>query len=256
MAGGNRRRSAAVAMPMSGKDIMNVFFTLTSTVMLVTGPMMSKHHGPNAVFTYHPLLMCVGFALNISLGFWMFNYEDLPGEWIDTRAGRRKAHAFLQFTGACLVCGGYAAVVRAHNGTPGANLFEVSQAPWAFAIGPYWLRLTHIVVGYCTLGLLGAQVMLGLLKYRILTSEDDANSEAYASHELVGNALYSLAVSNILLAVWLWEAWSMPIRAAITLTLLTSLAFGPRWDGSRGFLSAQTDNNLAKTKIGKENAKL
>ena len=40
-------------------------------------------------------------------------------------------------------------------------------------------------------------------------------------------------------------------EAIITLTLITSLVFGPRWDGTRGFLSNEAQRPKKKKVIGK-----
>eukprot|EP00747_Dinoflagellata_sp_TGD_P169137 gnl/TRDRNA2_/TRDRNA2_197308_c0_seq1.p1 gnl/TRDRNA2_/TRDRNA2_197308_c0~~gnl/TRDRNA2_/TRDRNA2_197308_c0_seq1.p1 ORF type:complete len:239 (-),score=32.98 gnl/TRDRNA2_/TRDRNA2_197308_c0_seq1:92-808(-) len=221
-------------MPLSGKDTMNVVFMLTSTGLLTIGPILTT--GLGHTFTYHPVFMSIGFALILSLGFWMYNYEDLPGEWIDTRPGRRQTHGVLQSTGAVLIVLGYAAVVRAHRQDDDAALFSVTDTEWSFT-GPTIVRMLHIIVGYTALTLLPVQVCIGVLKYRVLTDDEDGNDEAWSIHELIGNALFSSGIINILLGVWLWRGWSLPVKAAITLTLITSLTFGPRWDGSKGFLS-------------------
>mmetsp|Transcript_166078 Transcript_166078/g.318937 ORF Transcript_166078/g.318937 Transcript_166078/m.318937 type:complete len:246 (-) Transcript_166078:14-751(-) len=226
-------------MPLTGKDSLNFIFMFTSAGFLVYGPMMSEKGGPEKMFSWHPLCMSLGYGLMIAMGFWMFNYEDLPGEWIDSRASRRKAHAFCQLCGFALIIVGYMAVARAHHDVEGAKLFQrTSNTPWAFQTGPGWVRLAHVIIGYCGLALIVLQVIVGALKYRGLTQEDDDQDEHYSIHELIGNLTYASGVLNILIGVWLWEAWSIPIRAAISLTLCTSIVFGPRWDGSRGFLSA------------------
>jgi len=92
----------------------------------------------------------------------------------------------------------------------------------------------HVVVGYSTLGLLLVQAALGVLKYRALTDGEDSS---FPYHATLGKFVYFLGLGNLMIGVWLWEAWSLPIRCVISLTLLTSLVFGPRWDGSRGYLS-------------------
>mmetsp|Transcript_40938 Transcript_40938/g.127349 ORF Transcript_40938/g.127349 Transcript_40938/m.127349 type:complete len:268 (+) Transcript_40938:158-961(+) len=223
-------------MGLTVKDTLNLIFCLASSALIAYGPMAHAKGGPGVAFTYHPFLMGIGFTFLISIGFWMFNYEDLPGEWIDTAASRRKVHAMCQASGALCILAGYFAVVRAH-GTSGAVLFQVSDPPMGFASGPGWLRLAHIVVGYAALALLVLQVFIGVMKYRALSDLDELNDDAFSVHQHIGNLLYFLGLCNVTLGVWLWEAWSLPMRSVITLTLLTSLAFGPRWDGGHGFLS-------------------
>lgn len=226
-------------MPLTGKDGLNFIFMFCSAGFLIYGTMFSQKGGPEQMFSWHPLFMSLGYGMMIAMGFWMFNYEDLPGEWIDSRASRRKAHAFCQLSGFFLIILGYMAVARAHRNHEGAKLFSVeTDAPWRFQIGPSWVRLAHIFIGYIGLALLVLQVIVGSLKYRGLTDEDDDNDQSYQYHELIGNCTYATGILNILIGVWLWEAWSVPIRAAISLTLCTSIVFGPRWDGSRGFLSS------------------
>lgn len=228
-------------MGLTGKDSLNFVFMFTSAVLLTYGPMTAEKGGPGSIFSYHPLLMSLGFGLMISMGFWMFNYEDLPGEWIDSRSARRKAHALCQLTGISLIVMGYLAVMKAHRDTPGTKLFQVSDpdtASWTFTIGPSWIRLAHVIIGYLALGLMVVQLVVGALKYRSLTDDDDDNDAEFSYHETIGNALFACGISNILIGVWLWEAWSLAVRAAISLTLCTSLVFGPRWDGSRGFLAS------------------
>jgi hypothetical protein len=226
--------------PLTGKDLLNLIFMLVSAVLLVMGTMTSSKGGPNKIFSWHPFCMSLGFGLMITLGFWMFNYEDLPGEWIDSRTGRRKMHAICQLTGISLICFGYFAVYRAHWHTEDAQFFKVTKAPWAFEVGPDWLRLGHIILGYTTLFLLFIQFFLGLLRYRTLTDDTEGNDNHFAIHETIGNLVYGGGIANMLLGVWLWGAWPLPLRAAISLTVVTSAAFGPRWDGSRGFLAEES----------------
>lgn len=228
-------------MGLSVKDCFNLLFMLGSSGLIAYGPMAHEQGGPGIAFTYHPFLMGIGFSLFITLGFWMFNYEDLPGEWIDTRASRRKVHAICQVTGAFCIVAGYIAVVQAH-GTKGASLFQVSEPPMGFSSGPGWVRLIHIILGYLALCLLVAQVFLGFMKYKALSDENEDNDEAFAIHEQVGNFFYFCGIGNVLLGVWLWEAWSLPVRCVITLTMLTSVAFGPRWDGTHGFLGGAEEH--------------
>lgn len=45
--------------------------------------------------------------------------------------------------------------------------------------------------------------------------------------------------------------WPSEPEAIITLTLITSLVFGPRWDGTRGFLSNEAQRPKKKKVIGK-----
>mmetsp|Transcript_60151 Transcript_60151/g.135651 ORF Transcript_60151/g.135651 Transcript_60151/m.135651 type:complete len:294 (+) Transcript_60151:62-943(+) len=226
-------------MPLTGKDTMNIIFMFLTSALLAYGPMTYSGGGPGNVFTYHPLLMGMGFTLMISLGFWMFNYEDLPGDWIDQRNSRRKIHALCQLTGIACILGGYGAVAYAHIGTD-AQLFQVSAPPFGFSQGPPWLRLVHILLGYLVLLLICVQFTVGIFKYRAITDDDDGNDDAYSYHEQIGNVLYASGLTNVMLGVWLWEAWSLALRCVITLTLVTSLAFGPRWDGTHGFLSDHT----------------
>lgn len=193
--------------------------------------------------------MSIGFACSITIGFWMFNYEDLPGVWVDTRQARRKLHATCQILGSLFIVLGYGAVVLAHWRTPGTKLFKVSNgAPWSFSIGPNWVRMIHIVIGYAALILVVIQFVVGMLKYRALADDDDMDDQDFSIHETLGNMTYSLGMINIVLGVWLWDAWSIPVRGAITLGLLTSAAFGPRWDGTRGFLSDNAVDEMTEKK--------
>eukprot|EP00438_Fugacium_kawagutii_P024964 Skav202652 [mRNA] locus=scaffold1228:38863:40115:+ [translate_table: standard] len=94
-------------MPLSGKDSLNFLFMVGSTVLIGHGG-LARHATTEAdgYMRLHPLFMGLAFALMISLGFWMYNYEDLPGEWIDTRSSRRKIHGFCQATGTALAVAG------------------------------------------------------------------------------------------------------------------------------------------------------
>lgn len=241
--------------PFTGKDTLNLLFMFVSATLLGYGPIIAEKGGLNSIFTFHPLCMSLGMGLMITMGFWMFNYEDLPGEWIDSRAGRRKSHAFCQICGVTFLCLGYAAVYRAHWLTSDGQFFKVTDAPWGFSTGPHWLRLTHIYLGYATLFAVAVQFVIGLLKYRTLTDDEDDNDNAFSYHETVGNFVYTFGTINVLLGVWLWEAHSLPVRFAISLTMLTSAAFGPRWDGSRGYLSDDaapaSKNKKAGQRVGK-----
>jgi len=228
-------------MFLSAKDFLNLAFCVASSGLIAYGPMAHKQGGPGAAFSYHPFLMGIGFAMFLTMGFWMFNYEDLPGDWINTRAARRKAHAIVQASGAFCVFAGYAAVLGAHL-TSGNALFQVSEPPMGFPSGPSWLRLVHVLLGYFALALLALQVYLGLRKYRMLTDADELHDDGVSIHEKIGYFLYFCGVSNVMIGVWLWQAWSLPLRVVITLTMLTSLAFGPRWDGSQGFLSTAEEH--------------
>jgi len=221
---------------LSGKDTLNLLFMVTTSSLLAWVPISKGSGNSIDIFTYHPLFMGFGLSLMVQLGFWMFNYEDLPGSWIDTRNSRRKAHVFCQLTGFVLIICGYVAIVRAHQSNDAA-LFAVSAPPLGFSSGPKWVRLIHVILGYCTLSLIPLQLTVGVLKYRALTDEDDNNDGAYSIHELIGNSFYSCGMGNLMIGIWLWEGYSIPIRAVISLTLMTSMVFGPRWDGSRGYLS-------------------
>jgi len=220
-------------MGLGIKDSVNLLFMLASSSLLAWGPMVYEKGGPSSVFSYHPFFMGIAFSLLLTLGFWMFNYEDLPGDWIDLRSSRRKVHAILQGLGLFVVVAGYLAVLIAHNIADG-TLFYVSEPPLGFSGGPLWTKMMHIVVGYSTLGLLLVQAMLGVLKFRALA---DGEESTIPYHAMLGKFVYILGLSNVMTGVWLWEAWSLPIRCVISLTILTSLVFGPRWDGSRGYLS-------------------
>lgn len=132
---------------------------------------------------------------------------------------------------------------------------SVTDAEWGFSSGPTWLRFAHIIVGYFALAIVVIQILIGMLKYRALTDEDDDGDSAYPIHETLGNLVYGTGMLNVVLGVWMWDAWSLPVRAAISLTLITSAAFGPRWDGSRGYLSDAPDPSKKKhtgNAIGKD----
>lgn len=224
-------------MSLSGKDRLNILFMLTSAGLLVYGPMASELGGPGNVFTYHPFFMGLGFTLMMTMGFWMFNYEDLPGGWADTRAARRRLHATFQLAGVALVAVGYFAIVRAHLDT-GARLFAVSDHPVVgFHTGPMWARTAHVFAGYLALVLLVIQVSLGMWKYFAVAIDDGMSRRGFSPHELVGNTVYVCGLANVLVGVWLWEGWSLALRCLISLTMATSVVFGPRWDGTRGYLS-------------------
>ncbi|CAE6910572.1 unnamed protein product [Symbiodinium sp. CCMP2592] len=230
-------------MPLSGKDCLNFLFMGASTALIGHGALSRPGEMPGGEIRLHPFLMGLAFALMISLGFWMYNYEDLPGEWIDTRESRRKIHAFCQATGASLALAGYIVNYQAHTDA-GEALFAVSS----FSDGLVWLRLAHIYIGYACLGGLAIQVFIGILKYRILVDDNDDNDGQWSIHEAVGNLVYSMAMLNLMTGVWLWKEFSLPVRAIITLTLITSVAFGPRWDGTRGFLSSEAEKPKKKKK--------
>lgn len=226
-----------------------MIFMVASTAMLIAGPVSSDKGGTEKTFSYHPLFMSIGFSFFVTVGFWMFNYEDLPGGWIDTRWARRRLHATFQSTGILFVLLGYGAVVRAHLQTPGAKLFQVTNGKdWSFSEGPDWARMIHIVLGYSVLGLCLMQFFIGMLKFRALADEDDSDDQNFSIHETIGNMTYSCGMLNIMLGVWMWGAWPVPVRAAISLAIITSAAFGPRWDGTRGFLSDSADDADTATK--------
>eukprot|EP00434_Breviolum_minutum_P026887 symbB.v1.2.023768.t1/scaffold2157.1/size90202/1 len=233
-------------MPLSGKDSLNFLFMGASTALIAHGALARNAEGANSYMRLHPFFMAIAFSLMISLGFWMYNYEDLPGEWIDSRPSRRKIHGFCQAIGAAMAIAGYVMNYLAHS-TAGEALFAISS----FSEGEEWLRLVHIFVGYaCLVGLL-VQVVVGILKYRILVDDDDGNDGEWSIHEMIGNGVFSLANLNLLSGLWIWKEYSIAIRAIITLTLITSLVFGPRWDGTRGFLSNEAQRPKKKKVIGK-----
>eukprot|EP00931_Biecheleriopsis_adriatica_P078073 TRINITY_DN51550_c0_g1_i1.p1 TRINITY_DN51550_c0_g1~~TRINITY_DN51550_c0_g1_i1.p1 ORF type:complete len:268 (-),score=29.66 TRINITY_DN51550_c0_g1_i1:13-762(-) len=225
-------------MGLTGKDGLNLLFMGVSTGLIAHGALSRDPDAPGGSMRLHPLLMGLGFALNISVGFWMYNYEDLPGTWIDQRESRRKIHALCQSTGAMLVIAGWIVNYQAHE-SAGMGLFSVSSSPVGFSQGPVWLRLIHVIVGYVCLAAMCCQVIVGILKYRALIDDNEGNDGAWAIHEPIGNSVFGMAMLNLLIGVWLWKEYTLPSRLIITLTLATSLAFGPRWDGTRGFLSTQ-----------------
>eukprot|EP00440_Ansanella_granifera_P058302 gb/GFBE01063193.1/.p1 GENE.gb/GFBE01063193.1/~~gb/GFBE01063193.1/.p1 ORF type:complete len:253 (+),score=37.44 gb/GFBE01063193.1/:1-759(+) len=224
-------------MPLTGKDTLNLLFSGVSTSLIMHGALQREATGPGSSIRLHPLLMGLGFALMISTGFWMYNYEDLPGEWIDQRESRRKIHAFCQSTGSLLVLAGWLVNYQAHE-SAGEALFQVSSPPLGFSQGPVWVRLVHIMLGYVCLASLCCQVCVGILKYRALIDDNEGNDGAWSIHEQIGNVTFGMAMLNLLIGIWLWKEFSLPVRIVISLTLITSLAFGPRWDGTRGFLSS------------------
>lgn len=227
------------------KDVFNMAFMLVTTLLIAWGPLTHSKHGPGSSFAYHPVLMSLGFCLHISLGFWMFNYEDLPGEWIDSRVARRQAHALCQMMGITCVIIGFVAIVMAHNSSSDAQLFALNPETadgdfgdgFGFSSGPSWLNVLHIVMGYFILFLVPVQFLVGTLRFRALSDDLRGNDNAYAFHELIGNMLYSCGLFNVMLGVWMHEAWSVMLKCVITLMMCTSMVFGPRWDGSRGFLA-------------------
>merc|ERR1719171_724304 len=104
-------------MVLTVKDSLNLGFMVISTVAIIWGVMVwaGEHDTSKTHFERHPLFMAIGWSLCLTMGFWMFNYEDLPGSNIDTREGRRKAHAFCQLMGSTFIFCGYYAVVHAHS---------------------------------------------------------------------------------------------------------------------------------------------
>ena len=99
--------------------------------------------------------------------------------------------------------------------------------------------------------------------------DNDGNDSEWSVHEYIGNTavpsstngktqsalnvleVFALANLNLLTGLWLWKEgvaalpasespiafckeYSIAVRVIISLTLVTSLAFGPRWDGTRG----------------------
>lgn len=226
------------------KDVFNMVFMVMTTLLIAWGPIYSGD-GLGSSFSYHPVLMAFGFCLHISLGFWMFNYEDLPGQWIDSRSARRQAHAACQMMGMVCIVLGFMAVILAHNSAQSATLLALndyadggaSGGGFGFSNGPSWLKALHLVIGYFVLSLIPLQFLVGTLRFRALSDDIGTNDSAYAFHETIGNTLYGCGLLNVLLGLWMHEAWSFVLKCVITLLMTTSLVFGPRWDGSRGFLS-------------------
>lgn len=232
-------------MTVSGKDVLNLVFMVISSGTIVAGPLIMASQGTLegglGGFALHPLLMGLAFTLLFSLGFWMFNYEDLPGEWIDRRPSRRKIHVLFQLSGMACLGGGYYAVYNQHA-LEGQQIFVVSEsASFTFITGPSWLKQAHVLNGYFVLALVALQLGIGILKYRAVTDEDERDEQAFKSHKMVGIGIYIFGMANVLLGVWLWSAWSFPFQAMLSLTLVTSIAFGPRWDGSRGYLADNSE---------------
>eukprot|EP00927_Polykrikos_kofoidii_P048017 TRINITY_DN42262_c0_g1_i1.p1 TRINITY_DN42262_c0_g1~~TRINITY_DN42262_c0_g1_i1.p1 ORF type:complete len:243 (+),score=22.38 TRINITY_DN42262_c0_g1_i1:256-984(+) len=230
------------------KDMLNISCMLVSSVIFAVGPMLHYNGGLATTFTFHPFLMGIGFTLHLTIGFWMFKYEDLPGDVLDNRASRRKAHAVCQLFGTVCVIGGYLAVVLAHREV-GAPIFGVSEPPLGFAVGPVWLRRAHVVLGHIVFTLVIVQAFFGGRRYRMVTDEAERHDQPTQYHECIGIMVYIGGVSNVLLGLWLWDAWTLPVRCVASLGLVTSMAFGPRWDGSRGFLSEEPEGGSGRPPV-------
>jgi len=212
---------------------------LLTSGLVVYGPLQSEKLDLGSPFAWHPILMGLGFNFLLSVGVWLYRYEDCNVDVLDRRAARRKIHVCIQLIGVILVGLGFVAIYLAHKRT-GSALFMASNDPVVGFGGAHIIaRTAHCGLGYLVLLLLVAQVFVGPFRYRVVAEADsrmdmdDSEGRQCSIHEKMGKVVYIFGLTNVLLGVWLYDAWSLIQRLAITLATVTTMSLGPRWDGGR-----------------------
>jgi len=211
---------------------------LLSSGLIVYGPLQSQKLDPGRPFMWHPILMGLGFNFMLSVGVWLYRYEDVDVEVLDERAYRRKWHVCIQLIGVLLVGAGFAAIYYAHERS-GSMLLMVSNDPVVgFGKANIYTRTAHCLLGYVILILLATQVILGTFRYKVTHELEHFSTESLEDevgrcsiHEKMGKVVYVFGLTNVLLGVWQYDVWTLFQRIVITLATITTAVLGPRWDG-------------------------
>lgn len=181
------------------------------------------HYGMFGISAWHPALMSAGVLVFLTQGVlaYIANYgAKLP---VEDRAGRRTVHGVLQLLAVSCLCVGY---MVAYTGVRGGILTH----DWP---GVPDSAYAHVWLGYITLGLMGVQFVVGVLKLR--RRERDGRA-VLKWHGQLGPLLYLLALLTIMFGVNArFSADHTGFAVGITITLcavflgaVVALFCGPR----------------------------
>ncbi|CAK0887779.1 unnamed protein product [Prorocentrum cordatum] len=168
-------------------------------------------------FSWHPVLMTLGYASLMTLGRWAYLAD--PSEKLGTAdlQGRRIVHRACMTLACMAALSGYAAIFYAH--WPSRQYFG-----YGFVKGQWseWRRVAHVYIGYTLLVLVAAQAHMGFQKYRTL---QNGGPRIFTFHGYLGKGILVLSTAEILLATWFW-AWGARMKAAVAVLAVACGLFG------------------------------
>mmetsp|Transcript_85625 Transcript_85625/g.232094 ORF Transcript_85625/g.232094 Transcript_85625/m.232094 type:complete len:240 (-) Transcript_85625:34-753(-) len=189
-----------------------------------------------AAFSWHPVLMTLGYASLMTLGRWAYLADPNEKLGIVDLQDRRIVHRVCMILASTAALAGYVAIFVAH--WPSGQYFG-----YGFVKGQWseWRRVVHVYIGYTLLVLVAMQAYMGLQKLSTLRS---GGPRIFTFHGSLGKGIMALSTVEILLAVWFW-AWGTGMKVVVALLAVTCGLCGAL--APRGLLGeATTDQSLQR----------
>lgn len=174
---------------------------------------------PSVWFAWHPVLMTLAFPCLMVGGRWMYA---LDSSWGLDKNQRRVGHRALMGSGAIAMIFGYICILVAHSTGGQSSYFgyDFKKSEWK-----EWKRVAHGWLGFGVIILVFAQAFMGAMKFKLLAKTGE---RIYTFHGQLGKVILSMAILNILLAVWFWS-WGIPLKIVVVVLALLCGAFGTVW---------------------------
>ena len=194
------------------------FFVLVAEIIITYSVFnaLSTDVGLQADFTWHPILMTVGFAGFMNEGLLQYYLGDLDQK---KRSESRIGHGMFQILCCACVLGGYIAIFRAH---------EKGQKSQFWSPGTPFIKVVHVCIGYVAVLMVLLQFVIGLIKLWAKLRRDES---MYKWHGYSGITVYFLGMFNILLGCIFWDSktwvdgWSKTFAILCVFLLFCSLFY-------------------------------
>lgn len=170
-------------------------------------------------FGWHPVLMTMAFPCLMVLGRMAYLADDLLGLPRSDKPARRLVHRACMVSAALVMLGGYLCIFIAHWPTRQFLGYDFKQHTWKPIS-----RVLHVYLGYLSIGLVLAQVFMGLRKAEALR----LGRRTLTFHGTLGKAIIVLGSAAVLAAVRFW-AWSYAVKGLFVLLCLACVFFGAVW---------------------------
>merc|ERR1712137_1314379 len=161
-------------------------------------------------FTYHPILMSIGFPCLMVLGRWLYVIGAKHSIEIGTV---RVSHAIVMAIAAFVMLGGYLCIFMAHLEKGQFFGYNFSKHHW---VGP--MGLLHVYSGYAAIFLVIQQAVIGRLKLAGLGE----GMRKFRFHGTLGKLTIIMGNFTLLTAVLFWKKWSQLMKLTMLIALMAT----------------------------------
>ncbi|CAJ1395854.1 unnamed protein product [Effrenium voratum] len=178
----------------------------------MVGPVKGGGGSLSSTFTWHPILMSIGFPCLMMMGRWAYVTDSLGD-----KEQQRSVHGTIMALATLAAVAGYVCIFLAHVTKRSFFGYNFAEHTWAQPT-----RVAHDLMGYGILILTLAQASMGLFKAT-------KSAASFKFHGSMGKVIMVLAAGNIVLACFI-QGWSTAYRvlvAGLVVAVTACAAFWP-----------------------------